>query len=80
MLVLGISGSLRADSYNTQLLRAAEELLPDGVAFELYDGLPALPPYDQVEIRTSTLSTKMSLLAAIATLAGWRPSSSITTW
>jgi chromate reductase, NAD(P)H dehydrogenase (quinone) len=47
MLVLGISGSLRADSYNMQLLRAAEELLPDGVAFELYDGLRALPPYDQ---------------------------------
>ena len=47
MLVLGISGSLRAHSYNTQLLRAAEELLPEGVAFELYDGLGALPPYDQ---------------------------------
>jgi chromate reductase len=47
MLVLGISGSLRANSYNTQLLRAAEELLPEGVAFELYDGLGTLPPYDQ---------------------------------
>jgi chromate reductase len=47
MRVLGISGSLRADSYNTQLLRAAAELLPDGVELELYDGLRALPPYDQ---------------------------------
>jgi NAD(P)H-dependent FMN reductase len=28
MKVLGISGSLRRDSYNTKLLRAAEELLP----------------------------------------------------
>ena len=47
MRVLGISGSLRAESYNTQLLRAAAELLPDGVELELYDGLRTLPPYDQ---------------------------------
>ena len=30
MRVLGISGSLRRDSYNTALLRAAAERLPDG--------------------------------------------------
>ncbi|HEV7640982.1 MAG TPA: NAD(P)H-dependent oxidoreductase [Gaiellaceae bacterium] len=47
MRVLGISGSLRADSYNSQLLHAARELLPAGVEFELYDGLRELPPYDQ---------------------------------
>jgi chromate reductase len=47
MRVLGISGSLRADSYNTQLLRAAEELLPEGVELDLYDRLGELPPYDQ---------------------------------
>jgi chromate reductase len=47
MLVLGISGSLRADSYNTQLLRTAAELLPEGVELELYDALQALPPYHQ---------------------------------
>ena len=44
MKVLGISGSLRRDSHNTQLLRAAAELLPDGVEFELWDGLKAVPP------------------------------------
>ena len=47
MRVLGISGSLRADSYNTQLLRNAAELLPEGLELELYDGLRDLPPYDQ---------------------------------
>ena len=47
MRVLGISGSLRADSYNTQLLRNAAELLPEGVELDLYDGLRDLPPYDQ---------------------------------
>jgi chromate reductase len=45
--VLGISGSLRADSHNTKLLRTASELLPPDVDFELWDGLKAVPPYDE---------------------------------
>ena len=47
MKVLGISGSLRRDSHNTELLRAAATLLPSGVEFELYDGLRDIPPYDE---------------------------------
>jgi chromate reductase len=47
MKVLAVSGSLRSGSYNTGLLRAAQELAPDGVEVELYDGLAGLPPYDQ---------------------------------
>jgi chromate reductase, NAD(P)H dehydrogenase (quinone) len=47
MKVLGISGSLRRDSHNTMLLRAAAELLPDGVELELWNGLKAVPPYDE---------------------------------
>src|SRR2546422_4453864 len=47
MKVLGISGSLRRDSYNRSLLLAASELLSDDVEFELYDGLKAVPPYDE---------------------------------
>jgi chromate reductase len=47
--VLGISGSLRRDSHNTKLLRAAGELVeaqaPAG--FVLYEGLKAIPPYDE---------------------------------
>ena len=46
MRVLGISGSLRRDSFNSGLLRAAAELLPSGVELELFDGLKAIPPYD----------------------------------
>ena len=49
MRILGISGSLRRDSHNTALLRAAAELLPPGVEFELYEGLREIPPYDQDE-------------------------------
>jgi chromate reductase len=47
MRVLGISGSLRRDSHNTELLRAAASLLPSGVEFELYQGLREIPPYDE---------------------------------
>src|SRR4051794_25302159 len=46
MRVLGISGSLRRDSYNSGLLRAAAELLPSGVELEVFDGLKGIPPYD----------------------------------
>jgi chromate reductase, NAD(P)H dehydrogenase (quinone) len=47
MRVLGISGSLRRDSYNTKLLRAAEELLPPFVELQLWDELKAVPPFDE---------------------------------
>jgi chromate reductase len=46
MRVLGISGSLRRDSHNTGLLRAAGALLPPGAELELWEGLKAVPPYD----------------------------------
>jgi chromate reductase len=47
MKVLAISGSLRRDSHNTELLRAAAELLPPPVELELFDGLKAVEPYDE---------------------------------
>lgn len=36
--ILGISGSLRADSYNTQLLRELGAFFPDTVTFSIFDG------------------------------------------
>ena len=47
MKVLAISGSLRRDSHNTTLLRAAAELLPPPVELEFFDGLKAVEPYDE---------------------------------
>jgi chromate reductase len=47
MRVLAISGSLRSGSYNGMLLRAAAELLPNDVELEIWDGLKAVPPYDE---------------------------------
>ncbi|QEH40799.1 NADPH-dependent FMN reductase [Chitinophaga sp. XS-30] len=40
--IVGISGSLRAGSYNTSLLKAAMELLPEGVTAEIvrFDDVP----------------------------------------
>ena len=45
MRLVGISGSLRAGSYNTALLRAAARLLPDGVAMEI-GSIAGIPLYD----------------------------------
>ena len=47
MRVLGVSGSLRRDSHNTKLLRAAAELLPPGAELVEFDGLKAIPPFDE---------------------------------
>jgi chromate reductase len=49
MRVLAISGSLRRDSHNTKLLRAAAELLPPPAELELFDGLADIPPYNADE-------------------------------
>ena len=38
MRVLGISGSLRRDSYNSGLLRTAAELLPSGAELSCSTG------------------------------------------
>jgi chromate reductase len=46
MKVLGISGSLRRDSYNSALLRVAAERLPAGVELVEYERLREIPPYD----------------------------------
>ena len=46
--ILGISGSLRRNSYNTAALRAAQELAPSDMRIEMAD-LSAIPLYNQDE-------------------------------
>lgn len=46
MKILGIAGSLRKDSYNKLLLRSAIEVLPAGVAMEIFD-LKDIPLFNQ---------------------------------
>jgi chromate reductase len=65
MRVLGISGSLRRDSYNTALLRAAAERLPAGVELVEFDGLREIPPYDADAELEATPEAVRSLREAI---------------
>jgi chromate reductase len=46
MRVLGITGSLRRDSYNQALLREAAERLPAGAELVEFERLREIPPYD----------------------------------
>jgi chromate reductase len=66
MKILGISGSLRGDSHNRKLLRAAAELLPAGAELELWDGLKNVPPYDEDDDVSPAPVAVARLRAAIA--------------
>jgi chromate reductase len=71
MRVLGISGSLRRDSYNTKLLREAGEMLAQrGVEFELYEGLKRVPPYDEDDDHDPAPPAAADLRAAVAEADG----------
>ena len=52
MKVLGLSGSLRADSHNAKLLSAAGELLPPEAELTVFDGLKLIPPFDEDDEHT----------------------------
>lgn len=65
MHILAISGSLRAGSTNTSLLRAAAELAPANVTITLYDGLddiPAFSPERDKENKTASINKLRQLL------------------
>ena len=64
--ILGISGSLRRDSLNTSLLRAAAEAAGSDVELELYDGLKEVPPYDEDDDAHPRPESVARLNAAIA--------------
>lgn len=46
--ILGIAGSLRRDSYNRAILRAATELAPEGASIETFE-LDGIPGFNQDE-------------------------------
>jgi chromate reductase, NAD(P)H dehydrogenase (quinone) len=48
IVILGIAGSLRKESYNRALLRAALELVPQGARIETFE-LDGIPPFNQDE-------------------------------
>jgi chromate reductase len=60
MTILGISGSLRQDSYNTMLLRNVP------LELELWEGLKEIPPYDEDDDVEPVPSTVAHMRAAVA--------------
>ncbi|MGH7418050.1 MAG: NADPH-dependent FMN reductase, partial [Candidatus Rokuibacteriota bacterium] len=56
VMILGIAGSLRAKSYNRALLRAAQELLPEGMQIQGFDLSPITPYNADVEAAGLPLS------------------------
>lgn len=49
MRVLGVAGSLRADSHNRRLLEAAADQLPPGAELIIFDDLKAVEPFDETD-------------------------------
>jgi chromate reductase len=68
MRILAISGSLRRDSHNTKLLRAAADLLPPGAELVVLDpeALRAIPHYDEDLREQGEPFTVASLREAVA--------------
>ena len=46
MKILAMSGSLQARSSNASLVQAAKDRAPDGVTFDVFDGLGNLPHFN----------------------------------
>ena len=46
LVILGIAGSLRKQSFNRALLRAAQELTPEGARMDIFE-LDGIPPFNQ---------------------------------
>jgi chromate reductase len=68
--ILGIVGSLRKASYNHSMLKAAQELVPDGAVLDLFE-LQGIPVFDQDEEMApppAVVELKRRILAADAIL------------
>lgn len=64
--VLGISGSLRRDSYNTRLLRSAAELLPEGSSLTLAEGTADIPFFNEDVLAAGPPASVVDFKAAVA--------------
>ena len=65
MKVLGLSGSLRAGSHNSKLLRAAGDLLPGEAELVEFDGLKLIPPFDE-DLEADRPATVLELHEALS--------------
>jgi NAD(P)H-dependent FMN reductase len=69
MQLLGLSGSLRGESSNTSLLRAAAALAPDGVTVIVFDGIGDLP-HMRPDLDATAIPSVVRLRAAVAEADG----------
>jgi len=69
-IILGISGSLRRDSFNRATLRAAQELAPEGSKIETFelDGLPGFNQDDEGQPPAKIVELKQRIRSADAIL------------
>jgi chromate reductase, NAD(P)H dehydrogenase (quinone) len=70
LVILGIAGSLRRDSYNRAALRAAQELTPEGARINVFDisGLPGFSQDDEGQPPTKVVEMKNQIRSADAIL------------
>jgi chromate reductase, NAD(P)H dehydrogenase (quinone) len=70
LTILGIAGSLRKASYNRGVLRAAQQLVPEGAKIELFelDGIPAFNQDEETNPPTRVTELKERVRAADAIL------------
>jgi chromate reductase, NAD(P)H dehydrogenase (quinone) len=68
--ILGIAGSLRKHSWNRAVLRAAQQLVPDGVEMHIFelDGLPLFNQDDEQHPPVRVTELKAAIRAANAIL------------
>jgi chromate reductase, NAD(P)H dehydrogenase (quinone) len=68
--ILGIAGSLRRQSYNRSALRAAQQLVPEGAALDIFelDGIPAFNQDEEKNTPAKVVELKQRIRAADALL------------
>jgi chromate reductase len=69
--ILGISGSLRKESFNSRLLVALRPLAPEGMHIDVFEGLGDLPLYNQdLDVRDGVPEPVRHLRTAISEADG----------
>src|SRR5215218_3240696 len=70
LVILGIAGSLRKQSFNRMLLRAAQELAPESVRIDIFeiDGLPGFSEDDEATPPAKVTELKQRIRSADAIL------------